>query len=247
MMGWVRPNSTTLFKPVEKIFRLGEDRRLAFLRPTRKRAVGHGEPGIIRKAVSLPDQKLPVEVVERAGVLTRLLLHVVCAPRTKVRHSINVGAGRGIGLGRHLAAIRKNGHSQSVRHLNPLEGVGVDGQIPALDIARGDACQQGEISRDHQTLDVVRAVLESGRTDLALYTGNDDNLIADLLTPFRLQGRECRIVGGLLGHWAVAKPHSANGMGLAYVSPSNLAETMGWPWAFCQIMAHERLSRFSES
>ncbi len=55
----------------------------------------------------------------------------------------------------------------------------------------------------YQTLDVVRAVLESGRTDLALYTGNDDNLIADLLTPFRMQGRECRIVGGLLGHWAV--------------------------------------------
>lgn len=55
----------------------------------------------------------------------------------------------------------------------------------------------------YQTLDVVRAVLESGRTDLALYTGNDDNLIADLVTPFRLRGRECRIVGGLLGHWAV--------------------------------------------
>ena len=53
----------------------------------------------------------------------------------------------------------------------------------------------------YQTLDVVRAVLESGRTDLALYTGNDDNLIADLLTPFRMQGRECRIVGGRAAGW----------------------------------------------
>ncbi len=58
-----------------------------------------------------------------------------------------------------------------------------------------------------QTLDVVRAVAESGRDDLALYTGNDDNIIIDLLTPFRFQvnGRtvERRIVGGLLGHWGV--------------------------------------------
>lgn len=55
----------------------------------------------------------------------------------------------------------------------------------------------------YQTLDVVRAVADSGRTDLALYTGNDDNIINDLLTPFHFNGRAIRIVGGLLGHWAV--------------------------------------------
>jgi dihydrodipicolinate synthase/N-acetylneuraminate lyase len=59
----------------------------------------------------------------------------------------------------------------------------------------------------YQTLDVVRAVVEAGRDDIALYTGNDDNIVMDLLTPFRFQheGRnfERRIVGGLLGHWAV--------------------------------------------
>jgi len=58
----------------------------------------------------------------------------------------------------------------------------------------------------YQTLDVVRAVAESGR-DIALYTGNDDNIVMDLLTPFVLQvnghAQERRIVGGLLGHWAV--------------------------------------------
>jgi hypothetical protein len=58
----------------------------------------------------------------------------------------------------------------------------------------------------YQTLDVVRAVAESGR-DIALYTGNDDNIVADLVTPYAFQigGRlqERRIVGGLLGHWAV--------------------------------------------
>lgn len=59
----------------------------------------------------------------------------------------------------------------------------------------------------YQTLDVVRAVIEAGRDDIALYTGNDDNIVMDLLTPYRLNvgGRiiERRIIGGLLGHWSV--------------------------------------------
>lgn len=55
----------------------------------------------------------------------------------------------------------------------------------------------------YQTLDVIRAVIEAGRDDIALYTGNDDNLVADLLTPYRIHGRERRIAGGLLGHWSV--------------------------------------------
>jgi dihydrodipicolinate synthase/N-acetylneuraminate lyase len=60
----------------------------------------------------------------------------------------------------------------------------------------------------YQTLDVVRAVCNSTRrNEIALYTGNDDNIIADLLTPYRfnIKGEvvEKRFVGGLLGHYAV--------------------------------------------
>jgi dihydrodipicolinate synthase/N-acetylneuraminate lyase len=59
----------------------------------------------------------------------------------------------------------------------------------------------------YQTLDVIRAVAEAGRDDIALYTGNDDNIVLDLLAPFAFDvaGKriERRIVGGLLGHWAV--------------------------------------------
>lgn len=55
----------------------------------------------------------------------------------------------------------------------------------------------------YQTWDVVRAVIESGRRDIALYTGNDDNIIADLLTPFSWQNETRFIVGGLLGQWGV--------------------------------------------
>jgi len=59
----------------------------------------------------------------------------------------------------------------------------------------------------YQTIDVIRAVAKSGRDDIALYTGNDDNIVLDLLTPYRFQigrqAKERRMVGGLLGHWAV--------------------------------------------
>ena len=60
----------------------------------------------------------------------------------------------------------------------------------------------------YQTLDVVRAVCHSSRRDeIVLYTGNDDNIIADLLIPYHFKINEKiiekRFAGGLLGHWAV--------------------------------------------
>lgn len=60
----------------------------------------------------------------------------------------------------------------------------------------------------YQTFDLVRAVAESGRSEkIALYTGNDDNILVDLLSEYsiKVDGRviKKRIVGGLLGHWAV--------------------------------------------
>jgi dihydrodipicolinate synthase/N-acetylneuraminate lyase len=60
----------------------------------------------------------------------------------------------------------------------------------------------------YQTLDVIRALADSGRqSEIALYTGNDDNIVADLLTEFRIASDgglvSINIVGGLLGHWAV--------------------------------------------
>ncbi len=58
----------------------------------------------------------------------------------------------------------------------------------------------------YKTLDVVRALAGSCRGgEIALYTGNDDNIVADLLTEFDFGagGAALRIVGGLLGQWAV--------------------------------------------
>jgi hypothetical protein len=60
----------------------------------------------------------------------------------------------------------------------------------------------------YRTIDVARALCEVGRQqEVALYTGNDDSIVVDLLTPFRFTtggvDHEVRIVGGLLGQWAV--------------------------------------------
>jgi len=60
----------------------------------------------------------------------------------------------------------------------------------------------------YQTLDLVRAVCHSSRSnEITLYTGNDDNIVADLLTTyeFEIKGKTVRkrFEGGLLGHWAV--------------------------------------------
>ncbi|MGH6897413.1 MAG: dihydrodipicolinate synthase family protein [Geminicoccaceae bacterium] len=60
----------------------------------------------------------------------------------------------------------------------------------------------------YRTLDVIRGVVEAGaEARITLLTGNDDHIVLDLLTPFRVRrGDEvitARITGGLLGHWCV--------------------------------------------
>jgi hypothetical protein len=109
-------------------------------------------------------------------------------------------------------------HCRAVSQVLPLFGFylqpGLGGRVlPAsfwrrfLEIDAVVAIKVAPFNR-YQTLDVLRAVAETGRLDVALYTGNDDHILLDLLTPHRFldgQGRpvEVQIVGGLLGQWAV--------------------------------------------
>ena len=68
-----------------------------------------------------------------------------------------------------------------------------------LEIERVVAIKVAPFDR-YRTLDVTAALGESGRRDVALYTGNDDSIVVDLLTTF---GRGVQFAGGLLGQWAV--------------------------------------------
>ena len=109
-------------------------------------------------------------------------------------------------------------HCKAIADLIPLVGFylqpAVGGRILDVNFWREFAKIENVIAikmapfNRYQTLDVVRGVAESGRSaDIALYTGNDDNILVDLLTEFNIKvGSEFitkRIVGGLLGHWAV--------------------------------------------
>jgi dihydrodipicolinate synthase/N-acetylneuraminate lyase len=76
-----------------------------------------------------------------------------------------------------------------------------------LEIEQVCAIKVAPFNRYH-TLDVVRALADSGRSrEIALYTGNDDSIVADLLEDYRLSTPSgditIRFAGGLLGHWAV--------------------------------------------
>jgi dihydrodipicolinate synthase/N-acetylneuraminate lyase len=105
-------------------------------------------------------------------------------------------------------------HSRAVASVIPLFGFylqpAVGGRVLPYEFWRAFAEIENVVAikmapfNRYQTIDVIRAVAESGRAqEIALYTGNDDNILVDLLTPFRFGNTTLRITGGLLGHWAV--------------------------------------------
>ncbi|HEY3268825.1 MAG TPA: dihydrodipicolinate synthase family protein [Armatimonadota bacterium] len=84
----------------------------------------------------------------------------------------------------------------------------------------------------YQTIDVARAVAETGRDDVALYTGNDDNIVVDLFTKFRFichgRARERFFSGGLLGQWAVWTWRAVRLLDEAKVARAKGAMNPGW-------------------
>ena len=134
------------------------------------------------------------------------------------------------GLGYHagllsLAALKGGAsedeliaHAQTVARELPLVGFylqpAVGGRVLPVSFWRRFAAIENVVAikvapfNRYRTLDVVRGVVEADAADrITLYTGNDDHIILDLVTPFTVvaNGRErtVRIKGGLLGHWSV--------------------------------------------
>jgi dihydrodipicolinate synthase/N-acetylneuraminate lyase len=112
------------------------------------------------------------------------------------------------------------GHCREVAAVIPLFGfylqLAVGGNRLGLDFWREFVRIENVVAikiapfNRYQTLDVVRAVVEAGRErDIALYTGNDDMIVYDLLSEYRLDGRTVRFAGGLLGQWAVGTQMAA--------------------------------------
>jgi hypothetical protein len=133
------------------------------------------------------------------------------------------------GLGYHagllsLAALKgasEDGlieHAQAVAREIPIVGFylqpAVGGLVLPVSFWRRFAAIENVIAikiapfNRYRTFDVVRGVVEAGAAErVTLYTGNDDHIVLDLLTPFTVAADDrtttVRIKGGLLGHWSV--------------------------------------------
>jgi dihydrodipicolinate synthase/N-acetylneuraminate lyase len=123
----------------------------------------------------------------------------------------------GLGALRDADEPRLLEHAGAVAEVIPLMGFYLQPAVGGRVLAEGFWRRLAEIPNlaaikiapfdRYYTLAVVRAVAESGRAgEIALYTGNDDSILLDLLTEYRVQtGRgpvTLSIAGGLLGHWA---------------------------------------------
>jgi hypothetical protein len=178
------------------------------------------------------------QAVAEAGLAARLGYHAAL---------LSLGAMRDSGLDELIE------HSKAVAAVIPVVGFylqpAVGGRILPYEFWRRFAQIDNVLAikmapfNRYQTIDVVRALADSGRADqITLYTGNDDTIVADLLTTYRFGDQRLRIRGGLLGHWAVwtrtavellsrihavvenGGPHSADWLTLAVeVTDSNAA------------------------
>jgi dihydrodipicolinate synthase/N-acetylneuraminate lyase len=166
-----------------------------------------------------------VDECERASA--RLVVRVagICGKTAQAVREAETAAGMGYQAGLLSLGAMKDAptheliaHCRAVAEVIPLFGfylqpsvggriLGVDFWQRFVEIPNVVAIKIAPFNR-YQTLDVVRAVAEAGRAgEVALYTGNDDSIVNDLLTAFRfaVDGKPVSllIVGGLLGHWAV--------------------------------------------
>jgi dihydrodipicolinate synthase/N-acetylneuraminate lyase len=150
-------------------------------------------------------QRGAITIAGVCGVRRQAIREAECAARLGYDAALlNFGALAGSGTDELIE------HARAVGEVLPLMGFylqpAVGGRILAAEFWRRFAAlpcvaaiKIAPFNRYH-TLDVLHGVADSGRAaEIALYTGNDDHIVLDLITSFR----GLRIVGGLLGQWAV--------------------------------------------
>ncbi|PUA38426.1 dihydrodipicolinate synthase family protein [Paenibacillus elgii] len=170
--------------------------------------------------------RMASEEVDRANIARPFLkIAGLCGPTEQALNEADTAIGLGYDAGLlSMGGLQSLSEAQilerTARVAEKLPVVGfylqpsVGGKVFSFDFWKEFATIPGIVAikmapfNRYQTIDVARAVCYSPRRDeIALYTGNDDNIVNDLLTVYRfmVDGKpvEKRIVGGLLGHWAV--------------------------------------------
>lgn len=176
-----------------------------------------------RHGLFRPLLELAAETMDRPENLPAgrvLKIAGICGPTAQAVSEASIARGFGYDAGLlSLSAFPKAGnrellqHCQDVAKTLPIIGFylqpSVGGRVldrafwsGFCEIEEAWAVKIAPFNR-YQTLDVVRAVVESGRDDIALYTGNDDSIILDLLTPWSFGHRTRFMDGGLLGQFGV--------------------------------------------
>jgi hypothetical protein len=184
-------------------------------------AIREPKHGLYRPVLALVAEEIDRASASRPEPLARIA--GICGP---TRQAIaEAGILRDLGYHAGLLSLAGSGpdddarlaHCRAVGEVIPLVGFYLQRAVGGPDLsyefwrrfAEIDAVIAIKIAPfdRYRSLDVIRAVAEAGRDEIALYTGNDDNIVLDLLTPYRFmvgaRQVERRIVGGLLGHWAV--------------------------------------------
>lgn len=152
------------------------------------------------------------DVIKIAGVCGKL-------PQAQKEAELAASLGYGVAL-LSLAALRDEpvskliSHARAIASIIPIMGFylqpSVGGSFLPYEFWRQLVQLENLVAikvapfNRYQTIDVARAVADSGRSrEIALYTGNDDHIILDLLSEFNFGGESVRFSGGLLGQWAV--------------------------------------------
>jgi dihydrodipicolinate synthase/N-acetylneuraminate lyase len=177
--------------------------------------------GLLKPVLALAMEVLHEQA--NAGGTPMVAVAGVCGPTPQALAEAELARGLGYHAGLlSLAALREApnaellAHCRRVAEVIPLFGFylqpAVGGRVldeafwrAFLEIEQVVAIKVAPFDR-YRTLEVARALAASGRTDVALYTGNDDSIVADLLTDFPGSGPSAppvRFAGGLLGQWAV--------------------------------------------
>lgn len=170
------------------------------------------EQGLLEPVFTLAREEIKAkDVIAIAGI---------CGPTKQAEREASLARDLGYDAGLLSLAALVNAntrklieHVEAIAEIIPVIGFylqpAVGGRVLPYDFWRKFAEVQNVIGikmapfNRYQTIDVIRAVADSGRDDITLYTGNDDNIVIDLLTPHHFNNRVIRIKGGLLGHWAV--------------------------------------------
>jgi dihydrodipicolinate synthase/N-acetylneuraminate lyase len=210
--------------------RLDERRQAALTRYYRAAGAGGLAVGVHTTQFAIRDPKVGLfePVLALAAAVARegandapVLVAGICGDGPRARHEAEVASKLGYDAGLvSLAGLQTATAHQLVAHcraiadiipvfgfyLQPAVGgifLGYEFWRAFFEIPQVVAVKTAPFNR-YQTLDVVRALADSGRSDeIALYTGNDDNIIADLVAEWRVGAASVHFAGGLLGQWAV--------------------------------------------